>query len=51
MVRERLPTLAAIGPLVDFLFVDDLRIEPELLVPKRWDAATTVEATEGRARR
>ena len=42
MIRERLPTLAAIGPLVDFLFVDELRVEPEQLVPKRWDAATTL---------
>ena len=44
MVRERLPTLAAIGPLVDFLFVDELRSSRTLLVPKRWDAATTLEA-------
>ena len=38
MVRERLPTLAAIGPLVDFLFVEELRVEPDTLVPKSWDA-------------
>jgi nondiscriminating glutamyl-tRNA synthetase len=44
MVRERMPTLAAIGPLVDFLFVQDLQVEPDLLVPKKWDAATTEEA-------
>jgi glutamyl-tRNA synthetase len=44
MVRERLPTLAAIGPLVDFLFIEDLRLDPDMLVPKRWDAATTAEA-------
>jgi glutamyl-tRNA synthetase len=44
MIRERLPTLAAIGPLVDFLFVEELRVEPDLIVPKRWDAATTGEA-------
>jgi nondiscriminating glutamyl-tRNA synthetase len=43
MVRERMPTLAAIGPLVDFLFIEDLQVEPDLLVPKRWDAATTGE--------
>ena len=43
IVRERLPTLAAIGPLVDFLFVEDLQVEPDLLVPKRWDARTTAE--------
>ena len=44
MIRERLPTLSAIGPLVDFLFVDELRVEPTLLVPKKWDAATTLAA-------
>jgi glutamyl-tRNA synthetase len=44
MIRERLPTLSAIGPLVDFLFVDDLRVEPETLIPKRWDAATALAA-------
>ena len=44
IIRERLPTLAAIGPLADFLFVEDLRVEPSLLVPKRWDARTTAEA-------
>jgi glutamyl-tRNA synthetase len=44
MIRERLPTLSAVGPLVDFLFVQELRVEPDLLVPKRWDARTTYEA-------
>ena len=44
IVRERLPRLGAIGELVGFLFVDDLRVDPALLVPKRWDAATTAEA-------
>ena len=49
MVRERLPRLDAIGPLVDFLFVEELAIEPNLLVPKRWDTATTLDGlTEGR---
>src|SRR3970282_49046 len=32
MVRERLPTLSAIGQLVDFLFVEDLTVDPGLLV-------------------
>jgi glutamyl-tRNA synthetase len=41
MIRERLPTLDAIGPLIDFLFIDELRVEPDMLVPKKWDAATT----------
>jgi nondiscriminating glutamyl-tRNA synthetase len=44
MIRERLPTLSAVGPLVDFLFIEDLRVDPEMLIPKKWDAATTAEA-------
>ena len=44
VVHDRLPTLGAIGELVGFLWVDRLAIEPEILVPKRWDAATTREA-------
>jgi glutamyl-tRNA synthetase len=44
VVQERLPTLGAIGDLVGFLFVDRLEPDPVLLVPKRWDAATTGEA-------
>ena len=40
MVVERLPRLDAIGPVLDFIFIDDLEIDPALLVPKRWDAAT-----------
>jgi glutamyl-tRNA synthetase len=41
IVTERLPTLGAIGDLVGFLWVEDLEVDPALLVPKRWDAATT----------
>jgi glutamyl-tRNA synthetase len=44
MVRERLPTLAAIGELVDFLFVETIDVDPDLNVPKRWDRATTAAA-------
>ncbi len=40
MVVERLPRLDAIGPMLDFVFIEDLHIDPVLLVPKRWDAAT-----------
>ncbi len=47
VVSERLPTLGAIGDLVGFLWVHELRYEPALLVPKRWDAATTREALVG----
>ena len=41
MVQERLPRLDAIGDLAGFLWVDELRLDPALLVPKRWDARTT----------
>ncbi len=44
LVRERLPLLGSIADLVDFLFVDELAVEPALLVPKRWDVATTAAA-------
>ena len=44
IVRERLPTLAAIVDLMGFLWVDDLTVDPALVVPKRWDVATTAEA-------
>jgi glutamyl-tRNA synthetase len=42
VVHERLPTLGAIGELVGFLWVDRLDLDPAVLVPKRWDAATTL---------
>lgn len=42
LVKERLPVLSAIGPLVDFLFVEQISLDPALLVPKRWDAAMTL---------
>jgi glutamyl-tRNA synthetase len=49
LVRERLPVLSAIGPLVDFLFVEEITVDPPMLVPKRWDAATTLDGlTEAR---
>jgi len=41
MVRERLPTLAAIVDVVGFLWVDDLAVNAAAIIPKRWDAATT----------
>jgi glutamyl-tRNA synthetase len=46
LVQERLPTLAAIGDLVDFLFMDSVPLDPALLVPKRWDRATTLAALD-----
>jgi glutamyl-tRNA synthetase len=44
MVRERMSTLSGVGAMLDFLFVNELSIEPNMLVPKRWDAPTTVDA-------
>jgi nondiscriminating glutamyl-tRNA synthetase len=41
VVQERLPTLGAVGDLVGFLWVDEVDLDPAMLVPKRWDAATT----------
>jgi glutamyl-tRNA synthetase len=46
LVQERLPVLGAIGDLVGFLFVEELAVEPALLVPKRWDAAQTLAGLE-----
>src|SRR6478672_1542310 len=43
IITERLPTLGAVGDLVGFLWVEDLTYDTALLVPKRWDAATTLE--------
>lgn len=42
LVRERLPVLGAVGDLVSFLFVESVPLDPVLIVPKRWDVATTV---------
>jgi nondiscriminating glutamyl-tRNA synthetase len=42
MVVERLPRLDAIGPMLDFVFVDDITIDAAELVPRRWDVATTL---------
>jgi glutamyl-tRNA synthetase len=43
VVQERLPQLGKVGDLVGFLWVDELVVDPADLVPKRWDAPTTVE--------
>jgi glutamyl-tRNA synthetase len=43
VIQDRLPTLGAIGDLAGFLWVADLSVDAEQLVPKRWDAATTRE--------
>jgi glutamyl-tRNA synthetase len=44
LVQERLPVLGAIGDLVGFLFVEAVAVEQALLVPKRWDVPTTLDA-------
>jgi glutamyl-tRNA synthetase len=44
VVQERLPTLSAVVDLVGFLWTDELGLDAALLVPKRWDPATTREA-------
>jgi glutamyl-tRNA synthetase len=40
LVRERLPTLGAIGELAGFLFSDAIDLDTALLVPKRWERGT-----------
>ncbi|CAN5829137.1 glutamate--tRNA ligase [soil metagenome] len=50
VVRERLPTLAAVADMLDFVFIDDIAPDPVQLVPKRWDAATTRQALAGARR-
>jgi glutamyl-tRNA synthetase len=49
MVRERLPRLDAIGPMIDFVFIDDIEPDRDALVPRRWDEATTASALEAAA--
>jgi nondiscriminating glutamyl-tRNA synthetase len=44
VIQDRLPTLGAIGELVGFLWVTDVSVDAEMLVPKRWDADTTRDA-------
>ena len=44
VIAERLPTLGVVGDLVGFLWVGQLSVDPAVLVPKRWDAATAHEA-------
>jgi nondiscriminating glutamyl-tRNA synthetase len=46
VVQERLPTLAAVGDLIGFIFRNELDFDPALLIPKRWDAPTTVFGLE-----
>ena len=41
VMRERLSTLGVVGELAGFLWVRSVAVDPAVLVPKRWDAATT----------
>jgi glutamyl-tRNA synthetase len=43
LVRERLPVLGSITETAGFVFVDDLEVDPALLVPKRCGRQTTLE--------
>jgi nondiscriminating glutamyl-tRNA synthetase len=42
IIQERLPTLGAVGELIGFLWQDRVTLDPAMLVPKRWDRATTL---------
>src|ERR1035437_2771344 len=44
VVQGRLPTLAAVGDLIGFLFVNEVDPDTGALTPKRWDMATTATA-------
>jgi nondiscriminating glutamyl-tRNA synthetase len=41
IIQERLPTLGAIGELIGFLWQHAVALDPAMLIPKRWDRATT----------
>jgi nondiscriminating glutamyl-tRNA synthetase len=43
LIQERLPVLGAVGELIGFLFRERIELDPALLVPKRWDAATALQ--------
>jgi glutamyl-tRNA synthetase len=43
IIQERLPTLGSVGELIGFLWQDTVTVDPAMLVPKRWDAATTFD--------
>src|SRR4029079_7601383 len=44
IIQERLPTLGAIGDLVGFLWVDDVTIDPAIVVRRRGDGETPLAA-------
>jgi glutamyl-tRNA synthetase len=46
-----MPLLSSISDLVDFLFLEEITIDPALVVPKRWDAETTAQGLAEARRR
>jgi len=44
LIRDRIPLLSSAVALTDFLFATALDYDRAALVPKRWDAATTLQA-------
>ena len=44
IIRERIPTLAALADTVGFLWRDRVDVDAAALVPKRWDRGVTAEA-------
>src|SRR5262245_5075781 len=42
IVQDRLPMLGSITDLVGFLWIDRVDVDPAVVVPKRWDRATTI---------
>ena len=49
MVRERLPRLDAIGPMLDFVFIDDIALDPAALVPEALGRGDDRDRPRGRA--
>ncbi|MGC9360068.1 MAG: glutamate--tRNA ligase [Anaerolineae bacterium] len=49
LVRERIKTLAEVVPWVDYAFADRLDYEPNLLIPKKMDAESTMMALHAAA--
>jgi nondiscriminating glutamyl-tRNA synthetase len=43
IIQDRLPTLGAVGELIGFLWLDKVEVDAAMLVPKRWDPATTLD--------
>lgn len=46
LVRERLPRLDAVADVLDFFFLEEVPLDPGVLVPRRWDIDTTLAGLE-----